>query len=93
MGESIKEECLKFFLTKETFYTLLKYLLPVMAFFMVGAVTYGINELNDRRIIKTDIILIQKKQDFMADTVIKQLTRQAIVYDRLETKLDTLLRK
>jgi hypothetical protein len=93
MGESIKEECLKFFLTKETFYALLKYLIPILAFFMVSAVTYGINEMKDRNIIKTNIHLIQKKQDFMTDTVINQLTRQSAVYTRLETKLDTLLRK
>lgn len=93
MGESIKEECLKYFITKETFYALLKYLIPVLAFFMTGACAFAINELKDRSEIKGTISAIQRKQDFMGDTVIAKLSQQGQIYGRLETKLDSLLKK
>jgi len=93
MGESIKEECLKYFITKETFHTLLKYMLPILAFFMTGACAYAVNEIKDRNVIKTDISILQNKQEFMTDTVISRLTQQAVTYAMLNNKLDSLLKK
>ena len=93
MGESIKEECLGFFVTKDTFHGLLKYLIPVLAFFMTGACAYAVNEINDRSKMKSNIGILQNKQEFMADTVISKLTQQAVVYATLDRKLDSLLKK
>jgi hypothetical protein len=93
VGESIKEECLKYFVTKETFYSLLKYLIPIIAFFMTGACAFALNELKDRNTIKCDVSSLQRRQEFMSDTVINQLTRQAAVYAQLNSKLDKLLEK
>jgi len=93
VGESIKEECLGHFLGKDVYQGLLKVLLPILAFFMTGAVAYAWNEIEERKDIKVSIHLIEKKQEFMQDTVIDKLTQQAAVYARLDTKLDSLLKK
>jgi hypothetical protein len=93
MGESIKEECLSYFVTKETFNGLLKYLLPIIGFFMAGAFAYGWNEIVDRSTMKSTVLEIKNKQVFLSDSILTKLTSQSSTYVMLNEKLDALLRR
>jgi hypothetical protein len=55
----IKEACMKAFLSKDTFNTLLKYAAPILTAFMAATITYGFanartNEKQDQRILITE---------------------------------------